>query len=104
MKLKTIPCSYTMEQSQPFLEFPLAKDLETEFEGMDPKRKKILQSLLEEYKGYYQAWEKARDDYNQEYAVRGDLYYKEKWYLYAKEQLKISRDYLLRILEKAKVD
>ncbi len=93
-----------MEQRQPFLEFPLAKDLEIEIQSTDPTKKKILQSLLEEYKGYYQAWEKARDEYNQEYAVRGDLYYKEKWYLYAKEQLRMSRDYLLRILEKAKME
>jgi hypothetical protein len=90
-----------MEQSQPILEFPLAKDLEAEF--TDPTKRKV-QSLLEEYKCYYHAWEKARDEYNQEYAVCGDLYYKEKGYIYAKEQLKMSRDYLLRILQKAKVE
>jgi len=65
---------------------------------------KLLQTLLEEYKGYYHAWEKARDDYNESYAVGRDLYYKEKGYRYAKEQLGMSRDYLLRILQKAKVD
>jgi len=100
--LKEYLITYTMEQSQPILEFPLAKDLESEFQFTDPKKMKVLQRLLEEYERYYHAWEKARDEYNQEYAVRGDLYYKEKGYIYAKEQLKMSRDYLLRILQKAK--
>ena len=92
-----------MEQSH-LLEFPLAKDIEREFQFTDPKKMKLLQRLLEEYERYYQTWEKARDEYNQEYAVRGDLYYKEKLYIYTKEQLKMSRDYLLRILQKAKVE
>ena len=92
-----------MEQTKILLEFPLAKNIEAEFQCTDTKKMKLLQRLLEEYERYYQAWEKARDEYNQEYAV-GDLYYKEKLYIYTKEQLRMSRDYLLRILEKAKVE
>lgn len=72
------------------LEFPLAKDLELEFQGNE--------TFLKRYDAEYQKWILARDDYNETFAVGGDLYYKEKVYLYAKEQLSIARNRLVRIL------